>query len=58
VGEDVLILNANESAYIPARTTHRLANPGKVNLEIIEVQTGAYLGEDDIKRYEDTYKRP
>ena len=57
VGDDVLTLNANESAYIPAGSRHRLANPGNVNLEIVEVQTGTYLGEDDIKRYEDTYKR-
>lgn len=57
VGDKVLTLNANESAYIPAETMHRLSNPGKVNLEIIEVQTGDYLGEDDIQRYEDTYKR-
>ncbi len=57
VGEDVLTLNANESAYIPAGTQHRLANPGNINLEIVEVQTGTYLGEDDIKRYEDNYKR-
>jgi mannose-1-phosphate guanylyltransferase/mannose-6-phosphate isomerase len=52
-----MVKNANESAYIPAGNRHRLANPGKVNLEIIEVQTGTYLGEDDIRRYEDTYKR-
>jgi mannose-1-phosphate guanylyltransferase/mannose-6-phosphate isomerase len=57
VGDKIHRLNANESAYIPAGNRHRLANPGKVNLEIIEVQTGTYLGEDDIKRHEDTYKR-
>jgi mannose-1-phosphate guanylyltransferase/mannose-6-phosphate isomerase len=57
VGDKTLILNANESAYIPAGNRHRLTNPGKVNLEIIEVQTGTYLGEDDIQRHEDTYKR-
>jgi mannose-1-phosphate guanylyltransferase/mannose-6-phosphate isomerase len=57
VGDKIQRLNANESAYIPAGNRHRLANPGKVNLEIIEVQTGTYLGEDDIQRYEDTYKR-
>lgn len=57
VGDKVHTLNANESAYIPAGNRHRLANPGTINLEIIEVQTGNYLGEDDIQRYEDTYKR-
>jgi mannose-1-phosphate guanylyltransferase/mannose-6-phosphate isomerase len=57
VGDKVQRLNANESAYIPSGNRHRLSNPGTVNLEIIEVQTGTYLGEDDIKRYEDTYKR-
>jgi mannose-6-phosphate isomerase-like protein (cupin superfamily) len=57
VGDKVQRLNANESAYIPAGNRHRLVNPGTVNLEIIEVQTGTYLGEDDIKRHEDTYKR-
>lgn len=57
VGDRVLTLSANESAYIPGGYRHRLSNPGTVNLEIIEVQTGTYLGEDDIKRYEDTYKR-
>jgi len=56
-GEDYLLLNKNESTYIPAKAKHRLENPGKVDLEIIEVQTGDYLGEDDIVRYEDVYKR-
>lgn len=56
-GENELSLCENESAYIPAMTKHRLENPGKVNLEIIEVQTGNYLEEDDIIRYDDEYKR-
>lgn len=56
-GEDVFLLGENESTYIPLGTTHRLENPGKVPLEIIEVQSGAYLGEDDIVRFEDTYGR-
>ena len=57
VGEQVSILRENESAYIPARTKHRLANPGKVPLELIEVQCGPYLGEDDILRFDDKYGR-
>jgi mannose-1-phosphate guanylyltransferase/mannose-6-phosphate isomerase len=56
-GEEVFLLAENESTYIPLGTTHRLENPGKVPLEIIEVQSGAYLGEDDIVRFEDTYGR-
>ena len=56
-GEDLLTLKENESTYIPVKTKHRLANPGKTNLEIIEVQTGDYLEEDDIIRYEDIYDR-
>ncbi|MDQ8020542.1 MAG: mannose-1-phosphate guanylyltransferase/mannose-6-phosphate isomerase [Moraxellaceae bacterium] len=56
-GENVLLLSENQSTYIPLGTTHRLANPGKVPLEIIEVQSGSYLGEDDIVRFEDTYGR-
>lgn len=51
------ILKENESTFIPAYTTHRLENPGKINLEIIEVQTGNYLEEDDIIRYDDIYDR-
>ena len=46
-----------QSTYIPLGQTHRLRNPGKVPLEIIEVQSGSYLGEDDIVRFEDTYGR-
>ena len=56
-GDKVLLLSENQSTYIPLGEVHRLANPGKVPLEIIEVQSGSYLGEDDIVRYEDTYGR-
>jgi mannose-1-phosphate guanylyltransferase/mannose-6-phosphate isomerase len=56
-GDQVILLSENQSTYIPLGTVHRLANPGKVPLEIIEVQSGSYLGEDDIVRYEDTYGR-
>lgn len=52
-----LLLAENQSTYIPIGSTHRLENPGKLDLEIIEVQSGAYLGEDDIVRFEDTYGR-
>jgi mannose-1-phosphate guanylyltransferase/mannose-6-phosphate isomerase len=57
VGEEVQLLAENESVYIPIGSQHRLENPGKVPLSIIEVQSGAYLGEDDIVRFEDVYKR-
>jgi mannose-1-phosphate guanylyltransferase/mannose-6-phosphate isomerase len=56
-GENVILLTENQSTYIPLGQVHRLANPGKVPLEIIEVQSGSYLGEDDIVRFEDTYGR-
>ncbi|QDF97440.1 mannose-1-phosphate guanylyltransferase/mannose-6-phosphate isomerase [Azoarcus sp. DD4] len=56
-GDKVFLLAENESTYIPLGHTHRLSNPGKVPLEIIEVQSGSYLGEDDIVRFEDTYGR-
>ncbi len=56
-GEEILELAENQSAYIPIGTTHRLENPGADNLRIIEVQSGSYLGEDDIVRLEDTYGR-
>jgi mannose-1-phosphate guanylyltransferase/mannose-6-phosphate isomerase len=56
-GENVITLTENQSTYIPRGQTHRLANPGKDPLEIIEVQSGSYLGEDDIVRFEDTYGR-
>jgi len=55
--DDIRILSENQSTYIPLGATHRLENPGKVPLQIIEVQSGAYLGEDDIVRFEDIYKR-
>lgn len=56
-GENEIILDKDQSTYIPAGNKHRLSNEGKDNLEIIEVQTGTYFGEDDIERYEDTYGR-
>ncbi len=56
-GDKVVLLSENQSTYIPLGRRHRLSNPGKVPLEIIEVQSGAYLGEDDIVRFEDTYGR-
>ncbi len=57
VGDDVKLLSENQSVYVPLGAIHRLANPGKVPVVLIEVQTGAYLGEDDIIRYEDIYAR-
>ncbi|WP_037083398.1 mannose-1-phosphate guanylyltransferase/mannose-6-phosphate isomerase [Pseudoxanthomonas sp. J35] len=56
-GDEVLLLSENQSTYIPLGVTHRLRNPGKVPLELIEVQSGSYLGEDDIVRFEDVYGR-
>ncbi|MGX4640648.1 mannose-1-phosphate guanylyltransferase/mannose-6-phosphate isomerase [Massilia sp. SYSU DXS3249] len=56
-GDKVTLLSENESTYIPLGAVHRLRNPGTIPLEIIEVQSGSYLGEDDIVRYEDTYGR-
>lgn len=56
-GSEVKLVSENQSTYIPLGETHRLRNPGKVPLEIIEVQSGSYLGEDDIVRFEDTYGR-
>ena len=56
-GEHVMLLTENQSTYIPLGQVHRLSNPGKVPLEIIEVQSGDYLGEDDIVRLEDSYGR-
>jgi len=56
-GEESFLLTENQSTYIPLGVTHRLENPGKVALEMIEVQSGSYLGEDDIVRFEDTYGR-
>jgi mannose-1-phosphate guanylyltransferase/mannose-6-phosphate isomerase len=57
VDETVKLVSENQSVYIPLGAIHRLENPGKVPLHLIEVQTGAYLGEDDIVRYEDIYAR-
>jgi mannose-1-phosphate guanylyltransferase/mannose-6-phosphate isomerase len=56
-GEQVLTLTENQSTYIPPGTLHRLSNPGDIPLEIIEVQSGSYVGEDDIERFEDDYGR-
>lgn len=56
-GEEISLLSENESTFIPIGVKHRLENPGKVALQLIEVQSGSYLGEDDIVRYEDCYKR-
>jgi mannose-1-phosphate guanylyltransferase/mannose-6-phosphate isomerase len=55
--KDEIMLRENESIYLPLGCVHRLVNPGKIPLEIIEVQSGSYLGEDDIVRYEDIYAR-
>lgn len=57
-GEEVCLLTENQSVYIPVGTVHRLENPGAIDLELIEVQSGPYLGEDDIVRYQDRYARP
>jgi mannose-1-phosphate guanylyltransferase/mannose-1-phosphate guanylyltransferase/mannose-6-phosphate isomerase len=57
IGEEVRLVAENESVYIPLGTKHRMANKGRVPMYLIEVQTGAYLGEDDIERYEDVYHR-
>jgi mannose-1-phosphate guanylyltransferase/mannose-6-phosphate isomerase len=57
IGEQVCAVHENESVYIPIGSVHRMANKGKIPLELIEVQTGSYLGEDDIERLEDVYKR-
>lgn len=57
VDADVTLISENQSVYIPLGAVHRLENPGKVPLHLIEVQSGAYLGEDDIVRYEDVYAR-
>ncbi|SIT06418.1 mannose-1-phosphate guanylyltransferase/mannose-1-phosphate guanylyltransferase / mannose-6-phosphate isomerase [Roseivivax lentus] len=57
IGEEVVLVTENQSVYIPLGEKHRLENPGKFDMVLIEVQTGAYLGEDDIIRYEDVYAR-
>jgi len=56
-GQSVSLLSENESVYIPLGCIHRLENPGSIDLEVIEIQSGSYLGEDDIIRYEDQYQR-
>jgi mannose-1-phosphate guanylyltransferase/mannose-6-phosphate isomerase len=56
-GDETLLLSENQSTYIPLGTVHRLENPGRVELEMIEVQSGSYLGEDDIVRFDDVYGR-
>ena len=55
--DETIIVHETESIYLPIGCVHRMANPGKIPLEIIEVQVGSYLGEDDIVRIEDLYKR-
>ena len=57
IGDETKTIHENESTYIPIGARHRLENPGKIDLELIEVQTGSYLGEDDIVRFEDSYGR-
>ncbi len=56
-GDKKILLSENESTYIPIGQTHRLVNPGMIPLELIEVQSGSYLGEDDIIRITDDYNR-
>ena len=56
-GDEERLLSEDESTFIPIGTRHRLENPGKVTLRIVEVQCGAYLGEDDIVRFDDAYGR-
>ncbi len=56
-GDTETVLTENESIYIPHGTIHRLENPGKIDLDLIEVQSGSYLGEDDIVRFDDVYGR-
>jgi mannose-1-phosphate guanylyltransferase/mannose-6-phosphate isomerase len=57
IGDEIKLLHENESVYVPSGARHRLENPGKIDLELIEVQTGSYLGEDDIVRFDDDYHR-
>jgi mannose-1-phosphate guanylyltransferase / mannose-6-phosphate isomerase len=57
IGDKVQMVHENESVYVPIGTQHRLENPGKIDLELVEVQTGSYLGEDDIERLQDDYNR-
>ena len=57
LGDEEFLLEENQSTYVPLNTLHRLENPGKVPLNLIEVQSGSYLGEDDIVRFDDVYGR-
>ena len=57
IDDNEITLHENQSAYIPIGSKHRLSNPGKISLKLIEVQSGSYLGEDDIHRFEDNYGR-
>ena len=57
IGDEVKLVSENQSVYVPLGAVHRMENPGKVPMVLIEVQTGSYLGEDDIVRYEDVYAR-
>jgi mannose-1-phosphate guanylyltransferase / mannose-6-phosphate isomerase len=57
IGDQVQLVSENQSVYVPLGAKHRMENPGKLPMVLIEMQTGAYLGEDDIKRYEDVYAR-
>jgi mannose-1-phosphate guanylyltransferase/mannose-6-phosphate isomerase len=57
IDDEVKLVTENQSVFIPLGAVHRMENPGKVNMVLIEVQTGSYLGEDDIIRYEDVYSR-
>ena len=57
LNDTIRTVNENESIYLPLGAIHRVSNPGKIPLELIEVQTGSYLGEDDIVRIEDIYAR-
>ena len=57
IDDDVRLVTENQSVYLPLGCVHRMENPGKVPMVLIEVQTGAYVGEDDIVRYEDLYAR-
>ena len=57
IGDEVKLVTENESVYVPIAATHRLENPGKLPVVLIEIQTGGYVGEDDIVRYEDIYAR-
>jgi len=57
IGDKEILIHENESAYVPKSTIHRLENTGKISVEIIEVQNGEYLEEDDIERFSDDYGR-